>query len=329
MFSTTIASARRSPKAFLRLENLEDRLQPGSVLTGALNMSLASSNLGLLAEGAMAPVSGWEDLTQGTQDVALLDGSADPAFPVQPADPGSQPAPAQLTAIDSVHAQLQAVTDTVSLGLQSFLGARAIGANHLPVNPIGGSNQPLPGPGPQGDPPTYYTVDSPSPIYEAMTTNLEASIPVTGGTVVTDTGGTFIGTLSPVCTPLQVPVSWATWSAPPFAEDPLPAVEFCGGTSVTLTFITATGAPRPVSIWGQEVEPNNFGRFFMTATFNTDAGGVPFTIGKDVDGFAGASLLAAGTTNPRACSITSVTITAPAAAGGFAFAQPRFGDPSC
>jgi hypothetical protein len=66
----------------------------------------------------------------------------------------------------------------------------------------------------------------------------------------------------------------------------------------------------------------------MTSTYNTDAAGTPFTIGKDVDGFAGASLLAAGTI-PRAFSIANVTISAPAAASGFAFAQPRVGDPSC
>jgi hypothetical protein len=43
------------------LETLENRLQPGSVLTGSIDIALLSSNLALLAEGALAPIS---DLTE-------------------------------------------------------------------------------------------------------------------------------------------------------------------------------------------------------------------------------------------------------------------------
>jgi hypothetical protein len=140
------------------------------------------------------------------------------------------------------------------------------------VNPIGASNQPPPGPGPQGDPPTYYTVDSPIPIYQALTTNLEPSVAANPDFAVVGTiaDPTITVVLTPsagsVCTKQTVPGGgWATWSGPPFAEDPTvtPAVIFCNGTSVTLSFFsTATGFPAPLSIFGAEVEPNLFGRFF-------------------------------------------------------------------
>jgi hypothetical protein len=88
-------------------------------------------------------------------------------------------------------------------------------------------------------------------------------------------------------------------------------------TSFTMTLSA------PASTFGFEIEPNTFGVFTVTATFMN--GSTPLgSVTRDVNGNAGA-LLAAATSTP---SITSVVVTIPSGANGFAIAQIRYALPT-
>ncbi|NMB00558.1 MAG: hypothetical protein GX971_03420 [Firmicutes bacterium] len=82
-----------------------------------------------------------------------------------------------------------------------------------------------------------------------------------------------------------VPDGWATWSSPPFSEDPNPDVLYASSDTLTLEL------SRPVTILGFELEPSPFQLLSYTADFylgNT----LVESITRDVDGAAGARLFA-------------------------------------
>src|SRR5262249_23959493 len=113
----------------------------------------------------------------------------------------------------------------------------------------------------------------------------------------------------------SVPNSWATWAAPPQTENATPRVLYESGTSVTLSFDT------PVHTFGVEMEPNIFDVFTMSASFYND-GNLVGTISMPVNGFADARLFAGASTSDE---FTSVVLSAPASAEGFALAAFRYG----
>jgi hypothetical protein len=114
----------------------------------------------------------------------------------------------------------------------------------------------------------------------------------------------------------QVPGGgWATWNSPPAVESSTPKVlaVTTGLTSFTITLGT------PFTVFGFELEPNN-GTQSITATYYNSAT-VLGTITRSVVGTSGALLFAASSSTP----ITSVVLTVPAGASGFAMAQIRHG----
>jgi hypothetical protein len=93
-------------------------------------------------------------------------------------------------------------------------------------------------------------------------------------------------------------------------------VVFFTGTTVTLTLSV------PTTTFGFEIEPNNGTQIISAAFMN---GGTTLgTITQSIVGTSGARL-AAGTAGQP---ITSVVVTAPAGASGFAIAQLRYGSQS-
>ncbi len=111
---------------------------------------------------------------------------------------------------------------------------------------------------------------------------------------------------------------WLTWSSPPFSEFPFPIVGFTSGASSLTIDLT-----NPVSVFGEEIEPNVFAVFSITVGYHSGPGGTGTLLAsttQSVNGFAGARLFAAVCTTP---AIRSVTITAPSGALGFAIGQLR------
>jgi hypothetical protein len=109
---------------------------------------------------------------------------------------------------------------------------------------------------------------------------------------------------------------WATWNSPPAVESATPKVL----AGIGLTTLTITLAPAR-NTFGFELEPNGPGTFALTVTFfngGTTLGSVPLTINSS----SGALVAAASSGTP----ITSVVITSPSGAGGFAMAQFRYGN---
>lgn len=118
-------------------------------------------------------------------------------------------------------------------------------------------------------------------------------------------------------TPLQartVPSSWATWGSPPNTESSTPRVvaEITGSIGALTLTLSA-----PATTVGFEVEPNA-NTHSITADFRNGATSLG-TITRSTSGSSGALLFAATTTTP----ITSVVLTIPTAAAGFALAQVR------
>jgi hypothetical protein len=107
---------------------------------------------------------------------------------------------------------------------------------------------------------------------------------------------------------------WATWSLPPFSEDPFPWVGFTNGTSNTIRLTRNAG------VLGIEVEPEHFGLSNVTAIFRDGSGNVLTTRRQKVDGGGGSRLFAAICNKPV---IRSVTILTDEASRGFAVGQIR------
>jgi hypothetical protein len=89
---------------------------------------------------------------------------------------------------------------------------------------------------------------------------------------------------------------------------------YTGVTSLTLNLSV------PSRTFGFEIEPDNFAVFTVSAAYYSGAT-LLGTISQSINGNAGALLAAGSSTTP----ITSVVITIPAAASGFAMAQFRYG----
>lgn len=154
-------------------------------------------------------------------------------------------------------------------------------------------------------------IDNPNAEYLNRTTKIDISgLPFNSShTSITD--GTLTVTFSaPVIKRGPVPDGWATWSSPPFSEDPNPDVLYAAGlTSLTLDL------SRSVQTFGFELEPSPFAVLTYTADFYAD-GNLVESITRAVDGNAGARLFARTGT-----PINRVVITGPAE---FAIAQIRY-----
>lgn len=162
-------------------------------------------------------------------------------------------------------------------------------------------------------------IPQPDSAYQAATSKIDvASVPdFTSLSFITD------GTLTvSFDTPLEkrtVPDSWGTWSSPPNAESPTPALLWDPTTSLTMSL------SRPVTIFGFELEPDPF----STENFNVDfvflnGPTVVGTINLSVDGEVGASLFAAVSQN---LPFDQIVING---TSDFAIAQVRYNlAPSC
>lgn len=114
----------------------------------------------------------------------------------------------------------------------------------------------------------------------------------------------------------RVTMGWATWSSPPDAEEAIPFVGYNNGALTEMI-----GLVNPAAVAGVEVEPNTFDPFFTIVASFRDAGGNEVaSVTRDVTGRAGARLFAVSCSNPV---ISSILITSPPAAAGFAIAQIR------
>lgn len=154
---------------------------------------------------------------------------------------------------------------------------------------------------------------NPDAEYLANTTKIDISGLPKGSLQSSITDGVLTVTFS---NPLEkqgpVPDGWATWSSPPFSEDPNPDVLISGST-LTMTL------SRPVQIFGFELEPSPFGVFEYTAEFYRN-GTLVESITREVDGSAGARLFAR-----TGEEIDEVVVTGPFE---FAIAQVRYALPS-
>ena len=108
---------------------------------------------------------------------------------------------------------------------------------------------------------------------------------------------------------------WATWNSPPNVESSTPKVM---AITTGITSFTITLSPPQLS-FGIEIEPNN-GTQPVTLTYLNGASTLG-SVSRSVPGTAGALLFAASSSTP----ITSVVLTIPSGASGFALAQFRYG----
>jgi hypothetical protein len=152
-------------------------------------------------------------------------------------------------------------------------------------------------------------IDNPDAAYLAATTKLDFSDLPDGTSVETLSDDVLFVTFSEPLVKFTVPGNWATWSSPPFSEDPTPAVLYSTANTLTIDI------SRPVSIFGFELEPSPFAEIEFTADFYRGDSLVE-SITRVVDGDAGARLFAR-----EDSAINRVVIT-----GGsdFAIAQIRY-----
>ena len=160
----------------------------------------------------------------------------------------------------------------------------------------------------------FVVIFQPNPVYLSQTTKLaitDADFTVTS----------MIGPIgfSPAVTELTVPTSWATWGCPPQTEDCTPRVLWTG-SSETPTFTLPSGN----QALGFEAEPNIFEVEHIIANFY-DGTALVGTVNYDINGQAGALLMAADTHTNQ---FTSVTITDTNGSGGFAIGDIRYGTPT-
>jgi hypothetical protein len=163
----------------------------------------------------------------------------------------------------------------------------------------------------------FVTVSTPTSTYTGGTTVM--SIPGANlSTATTLTDGIETLTFSNTVDVRTVPSGgWATWNSPPNVENATPKVL---AITTGLTSFTITMSPA-LATFGIEIEPNNGTQPITLTYFNgsTTLG----SITRTVVGTSGALLFAASSSTP----ITSVTLTIPSAASGFAMAQFRYALP--
>ncbi len=161
---------------------------------------------------------------------------------------------------------------------------------------------------------SFTPIPQPTAAYVNTTTNMSASIPGNGTSINNLADGTQTVHFSHAVIAQTVPIGWSTWNSPPATESATPRVlTDIGATTLTLTLA------EPAIIFGFEAEGQVFNTQTITATFMDGAATVG-TISQSVNGDAGALLFAAETNQV----FTSVVLTAPAAAAGFAIAQVSY-----
>lgn len=162
----------------------------------------------------------------------------------------------------------------------------------------------------------FTPISTPNSTYTSTTTVIPIAS-ANGTTVTTLSSGAQTLTLSPTVSARAVPGGgWSTWNSPPAVESATPRV-LAVYTSRTTQTITLSA---PSTTFGVEIEPDTFAAFSFSLAFmngSTTLG----TITRTVDGNGGALLFAASSSTP----ITSVVLTAPSGANGFALAQLRYG----
>jgi hypothetical protein len=163
-----------------------------------------------------------------------------------------------------------------------------------------------------------FTISSPTAEYVGNTTVVP--IAVTGAPVPSLTGGGQTLTFSTSLSQFAVPGTWSAWGTPPDTETATPLVL---ASAINQTALTITLSPAATT-FGFEIEPANVGGFppvayTITATFFNGASTLG-VISRSMT-YNGARVFALSSPTP----ITSVQISSPLAAGGFALAQFRVG----
>lgn len=165
----------------------------------------------------------------------------------------------------------------------------------------------------------FSPIATPDATYTSGTTVIPISA-ANGTTLGSLTDGTMTMTLSTNMSAQTVPGGgWSTWNSPPNAESATPRVlaRYSSLATQTISF------SQPTTAFGVEIEPDSFGSFSISVDFMNGATTLG-TVTRTVNGSAGALLFAASSTTP----ITSVVITTPLAANGFALAQLRYRAPA-
>jgi hypothetical protein len=163
-----------------------------------------------------------------------------------------------------------------------------------------------------------FTISSPTAQYTGNTTVVPISI--TGAPVPSLTGGGQTLTFSTNLNQFAVPGTWSAWGSPPDTEDANPRVL---ASAINQTALTITLSPAATT-FGFEIEPANVGGFpptayTITATYFNGATALG-SISRAMT-YNAARVFAFSSATP----ITSVQISSPFAAGGFALAQFRVG----
>ncbi len=167
-----------------------------------------------------------------------------------------------------------------------------------------------------------FATDQPAPdgCYRLGSGKCSLGTPGTFSSVCTNTDGTVGANFAGALDLRRVGSGWATWSTPPWAEEPNPTGNLVvgfngGGTTLTVT-LTADA-----SIAGMEIEQNIFDtEYVTTAQFKDASGAVVATVSRSMLGRAGARLFGVE------CSdrvVHSIQITSDPGAQGFAIAQVR------
>lgn len=139
-------------------------------------------------------------------------------------------------------------------------------------------------------------LDMPDGAYLASTTKIDISAIPESTSVGSITDGVLAVGFDAPLTKYTVGVSWATWSSPPFSEDPKPHILFDSDTSAVLTL------DKKVSTFGFEMEPNPMSPQSFTVTFKLSAGDVVVDqIVKVIDGSGGARLVALRALDQNQC----------------------------
>jgi hypothetical protein len=170
----------------------------------------------------------------------------------------------------------------------------------------------------------FFPISSPVTAYTTQTTLVPIADPnFSVVPSISASGQTF--TFATGLTAFTVgPGGWSAWGSPPDTEGSTPRVLASDINQTALTFTLST----PANTVGFEIEPANRGAappaaptpFTISATF-FNGGTVLGTVSRAIPN-NGALLEAASSTTP----ITSIQISSPFAAGGFALAQFRFGN---
>jgi len=163
----------------------------------------------------------------------------------------------------------------------------------------------------------FNVISTPVAAYTGATTLIPITLP-DGNATTTLADGTQTISFSAPLLAATVPGTWLTWGSPPNTESSTPRLlTDIGGTSLTMTLAV------PSYTFGFEIEPNGAGEtqaaYLITAQFYNGAT-LLGTMSQNINWQSGALLAAGSDSSP----ITSVVITAPPSANGFAMAQFRY-----